>query len=507
MNGIVLKDIDKLFPSSGIQANRKARLNISAGEIHAIIGENGAGKTTLMKILAGLEKPDSGSISIDGTPVAFKNPGAAAKVGIGMVHQHFMTIPGFSVAENIVFGMEPRVGGIFIDAKALIDKAGDTIRRFGFSLDPRKPADELTVGERQQVEILRQLYRDCEFLILDEPTSVLTEQEIHSLFSTLRRLKEQGRTIVIITHKVKEVKELSDVVTVMRGGSTIGRFVTSKISEYDLSSLMMGSSNPIEVPRRSPVPATAQPVLVLTHVSIRKRLHGKAILDKISIAVHRGEICGICAVSGNGLSELEDLLAGMAKPTEGSIIFDGKPYPRLRRAPWLPGGIGYVPSNRMRRGSCAGKTVSENFMALDRSAFFPHGFLDKNAGQKAAEKAIHEFSIKAEPGSRIEELSGGNIQKMILARELSDPPPWLSILCEPTWGLDMASTDFVYNRILGQREKGSAILLMSSNLDEIMALSDRIIVLHKGRVVASETNGIGTTREALGALMLGLGHV
>ena len=313
MKNIVLERIDKYFQSSGTWANRKAWLRLSAGEIHAVIGENGAGKTTLMRILAGLETPDSGSILIDSLPVAFRSAAEASKRGIGMVHQHFMTIPGFSAAENIVFGEEPRRAGFFVGRKATQEAAAAAIRRFGFSIDPGKAAESLTVGERQQVEILRLLYRNCEVLILDEPTSVLTEQEIRSLFTILRRLKAEGRTIVIITHKVKEVKEIADAVSVMKDGATVGSFKVSEVSEFDLSAMMMGKTDfSGHRPRAQALPGI-EPVLELDALSLRSGHRGAARLENISISVSAGEICGICAVSGNGLSEIEDLLGGHFK--------------------------------------------------------------------------------------------------------------------------------------------------------------------------------------------------
>ncbi|HWR10294.1 MAG TPA: ABC transporter ATP-binding protein [Rectinemataceae bacterium] len=504
MKCITLANIDKYFPSSGTWANRKARLELSAGQIHALIGENGAGKTTLMRILAGLMPPDSGTIAIDGRPVSFRNASDASRRGIGMVHQHFMTIPGFSAAENIVFGAEPRIGGIFIDRKGSVDAAAQAIARFGFSIDPRKAADKLTIGERQQAEILKLLYRDCEILVLDEPTSVLTEQEIHSLFATLRNLRDQGRTIVIITHKIREVKEIADTVTVMREGETIGSFPSSDVTENDLSAMMMGREGLRAHCPRGPATMGAEPVLELKNLSVRARHHGAALLDDLSFAVRSGEICGVCALSGNGLSELEDLLAGIAKPDSGELRFFGASYPRYRMAPWLSHGIGYVPSDRMGRGSCGDRSLTENFIALDRAAFFPKGILDAEAARTFAGDAIREFSIKAGPDSLVEELSGGNVQKMILARELSDPPPALCVLCEPTWGLDRASAEYAYDRALALREKGSAILLLSSDLDEILALSDRIIVMRAGKLTRSLFNGPEATREGLGALMLGL---
>jgi simple sugar transport system ATP-binding protein len=466
---IAMLDIDKSYPGSGTQANRGACLELEAGRIHAIVGENGAGKTTLMKILAGLERPDSGSILVDGREVEFDSPTDAAKFGIGMVHQHFTIIPGFN----------------------------------GFSVDPSKQASELSVGERQQVEILRLLHRDREVLILDEPTSVLTEQETKVFFGILRSLAALGKTIVLITHKIREVLDLSELVTVMRGGRTLGEFPTASMSEEKLSALVMGEKS---LSRREAVPAwpPQKPILAFDSVRVAGRHGGPPQLEDLSFSVSRGRILGLCALSGNGLGEVEELLASRIRPSRGRIEFAGYAYPRFRKAPWLEGGIGYVPSDRMGRGSCPGYSLWENFAALDRKGFFPKGIVDDAGARKAALEAMAGYSIQAEPDSLVGELSGGNVQKMILARELSNPAPGLLVLCEPSWGLDLTATDHLYGRIEALKAKGSAILLISSNLDEILDLADEIIVLHGGSVQGRLTNGPGLTRERLGALMLGL---
>jgi simple sugar transport system ATP-binding protein len=527
MKKIVLERIDKYFPSSHSWANKGASLTLDAGEIHAVVGENGAGKTTLMRILAGLERPDAGSVAIDGETIAFRGPADAVARGIGMVHQHFLTIPGFTAAENIVFGEEPLFARFFVDRKALLARAAGTVKRFGFAVDPAKPAEALTVGERQQVEILKLLYRDCEVLILDEPTSVLAEREIGALFGTLRRLAAEGRTIVIITHKVREVLAVADTVTVMRNGATVGRYRAADLSERALSDLVMGADpNAAVRPTAAAVeaerpakpgsrPAVAKngqaaalpPALELSEVTVRRRQHGRARLDQLSLKVAPGEIIGVCALSGNGLAELEDLLAGVLKPSSGRLLFLGGRYPRFRAAPWRENGIAYVPSDRMRRGSCAERTVTENVIAPDRDTYFPSGILDSGAARKAARAAIEAFSVKAEPDHMVGELSGGNIQKLILARELmlSDGTPRLCVLCEPTWGLDQASTEFAYNAIKDVRAEGSAILVLSSDLDEILALSDRILALHGGAVAGAWENKPGLSREEIGVAMLGAG--
>jgi simple sugar transport system ATP-binding protein len=485
-----------------------------------VVGENGAGKTTLMRILAGLEQPDAGSIAIDGEALAFRGPADAVRRGIGMVHQHFLTIPGFSAAENIVFGEEPLFARFFVDRRALLARAAETVRRFGFAVDPAKPAEALTVGERQQVEILKLLYRNCEVLILDEPTSVLTEREIGALFGTLRALAGEGRTIVIITHKVREVLRIADAVTVMRDGATVGRWKAADLSERALSDLVMGAdpnarpapapdiprpAEPSAAPESRPK-AAVPPVLELSGVTVRRGQHGRARLDKLTLSVAPGEIVGVCALSGNGLAELEDLLAGVLKPASGRLLFLGGRYPRYRAAPWRENGIAYVPSDRMRRGSCADRTVAENVIAPDRDTYFPAGILDSGAARTAAQAAIDAFSVRAEPDHLVGELSGGNIQKLILARELSGKPARLCVLCEPTWGLDQASTEFAYGKIGELRAKGSAIIVLSSDLDEILALSDRMLALHGGAIAGAWDNGPGLSREAIGAAMLGAGE-
>jgi simple sugar transport system ATP-binding protein len=511
MHDIRLVDIDKAYPFSRSLANRKARLDIAAGEIHAIVGENGAGKTTLMKILSGMYKPDSGSILIDGEPVQFSSPAGAAAHGIRMVHQHFTIIPGFSAAENIVFGSEPVGLGFFTNPKNIIKEAKAVVDRYGFAIDPTKPASELTVGERQQVEILRQLHRNCEVLILDEPTAVLTEQEILAFFKTLNSLKQMGRTIIVITHKVREVMEISDRVTVMRDGVTLGDFDTRTITENEISDLVIGkaSNQSVQHPNTAGTLLDfqkAEPVLVLDRVSLARKHKGSALLDSLSLTINSGEIHGLCAVSGNGLAEIENILAGFDHPTSGKILYRNRPYPQSRKAPGKAEGIGYVPSDRMKRGASLFNTLWENSIAVDRDGFFPHGILNKPLAKKQAMHAIESFSIKAEPESFVQELSGGNIQKLILSRELIDPPPAFCLLCEPTWGLDIATTEFIYKKILETKAKGCAILLISSNLDEILSLSDRISVLSRGALVDTVQNSSNITRGLLGSMMLGISN-
>jgi simple sugar transport system ATP-binding protein len=353
------------------------------------------------------------------------------------------------------------------------------------------------------VEILRLLHRDRSILILDEPTSVLTEQETRIFFGIIRSLAGLGKTIVLISHKIREVLEVSDRVTAMRGGLTLGEFPTADMTEERLSALVMGKES---AQRREAVPArpARDPLLVFDSVSLAGRHRGPSRLEGLNLSVYPGRILGLCALSGNGLAEVEELLAGRIRPSRGKIVYRGGTYPRFRTAPWLEGGIGYVPSDRMRRGSCPECTLWENFAALDRKGFFPGGIVDGQRARKVAASALAEYGISASPDSLAGELSGGSLQRMILARELSDPQPGLLILCEPSWGLDLAATDNLHGRIEALKAGGSAILLASSNLDEILDLSDDIVVLHSGKVQARLPNSPGLTREELGSLMLGL---
>ncbi len=499
MDALRMEGISKYYTESDTLANDKAWLHVGAGEIHALVGENGAGKSTLMKVLYGLEKPDTGTISLEGRDVAISNPLDAARLGIGMVHQHFMLVDDFSVAENVVLGIEPRKARVFYDIKGAERAVRSTMDRFGFTLDPARKAGSLTVGERQQLEILKLLHRNARYLILDEPTAVLTEQEIRSLFVTLRALKSSGHTIVIITHKVKEVKEISDSVTVMRAGRTIDSFRTADVDEYELSCHIMGNAS---CPDFSRTPSRAYrpvPVLELDRICMPR-----GALDNVSLKLSPGEVLGVCAVSGNGVSELEDLLGGFRSQSSGRVLLDGEPLPSRRQASRTGKGLGYVPADRTRRGSSGGLSMAENFIALDRLAFFPHGVRDSSAALGATRTAIAHFSIKGRPEQSAGELSGGNIQKVILARELEKPLPPLLVFSEPTWGLDINATEFVYEKIMEARDSGSGILLLSSNLDEILELSDRISVMHRGRIVCNLANDGSLTRERLGEYMLGL---
>ncbi len=487
---------------NGLLANDAIDLTVQKQEIHAVVGENGAGKSTLMKILYGLERPDAGAISLDGVRTAIHSPLDAKRLGIGMVHQHFKLIPEFTVAENVALGAEPIRRGLFIDREAANARIAEVIASHGFAVDPRARVAELTVGQMQQVEIVKMLYRKAELLILDEPTSVLTEQEIRRLFDTLRSLRRDGKTCIIITHKLHEVKEISDTVTVMRKGRVVAVRGTAEVDKAELARLMVGKSVLFRLEREAR--AFGGPVLQLSEVSLRKRGSGRPLLDAVSLTVRSCEIVGVAGVSGNGLGELEDVVSGLRRISSGRILHNGNDISGLSTAALRENGLAYVPADRLRRGASLASTVAENMIVSQRHGFLRAGFLAAARIQSFAERLMKSFSIDGTPQDRVGALSGGNIQKVILARELASASNLL-IVSEPTWGLDVASSQFVCEKILAMRAAGAAVLLISSNLDEIRGIADTIAVMYRGRIVAILPNTPDLSKERIGEYMLGLG--
>jgi simple sugar transport system ATP-binding protein len=529
-----MEGITKFYPTSGVLANDGAVLEVSDLEIHAVMGENGAGKTTLMKILYGLERPDSGRILLDGRAVRLAGPAAATALGIGMVQQHAEVVGGFSVAANVTLCAEPRRLGLFFDRKRAERETGALIEANGFHLDPAAPASSLSVGELQELEILKLLYRKAGLLVLDEPTALLADQEVEGLFATLRRLRAAGKTIIIITHKVAEVLRLADTVTVMRAGRTLVRLPVAGLDEGGLAALMMGkdgdgtaSLGPSCAPagdvvgmaggakaeggQRPPV------VFEMRNVSLARKRRARPAVSGLNIEIRSGEVLGLCGLAGNGLDEVENLASGFVRATGGAVLLHGLPLPRRR----LP-GQGYVPSDRLFRGSSLNSAVADNLAALDREAWFPHGLVDRRRLAAFSEGAIARFGISARPTQRLGTLSGGNIQKVVLARELAStagavpaaeacedgkprPEPAFLLFCNPTHGLDLASSAFVHARLLEAKAAGAAVLLVSSNLDEVLGLSDRVGILSRGRLALEVANGPLVDRAALEEAMLGLG--
>lgn len=492
----------KTYEDNQIQANQDVHFDLRKGEIHALVGENGAGKTTLMKILCGLERADKGSIHIAGQPVRIHSTHDADELGIGMVHQRFCLVDGFSVADNIVLGKEPRRASFFYDHIGAKRAVADLAARYGFEIDPGVSVSSLTVGQKQRVEILKILYRGSRILVLDEPTSLLTEQEVKGFFDTLRNLRKMGYTIVIITHKLEEVGSISDRVTVMREGKVVASLPTIETTKTELARMMVGKEVVLQVEKLEQRPG--KPILTISHLTMV--LHGRPrpFLFDVNLQVRQGEILGIAGVAGNGLGELEDVLGGMKQQgtVSGEIHLEGRNILGLSPARLRSAGFAYVPADRLQRGSSLLLSVSDNLIVADHHSFLSHGVLQKNKISDFACELIDKFSIKGTARMPIGTLSGGNIQKTVLSREFSRRPKFL-LISEPTWGLDVACSEFVYNQILFMRAQGTAILLISSNLDEVLALSDTIVVLYQGQVVGKFVNR-NLDREFLGGYMLGL---
>jgi len=496
--------ITKLYRDGGVLANDGVDFEVENNEIHAVVGENGAGKTTLMKILYGLERADRGKILLRGREVRIASPLEAARLGIGMVHQHFRLIPEFSVAENVVLGHEPRRCGVLLDREQAVRRVREVIERHGFSMDPTLSVSRLSAGQMQVVEIVKILYRRAELLILDEPTSVLTEQQIRKLFATLRALASIGKTIILITHKLGEVRAIADRVTVMRRGRVVAVRPAAAVDERELSRLMVGKEISLRVqPERAPV-AERRVVLELQGVVLRQKGQDHPLLDHVDLKVRSGEIVGLAGVAGNGLAEIEDLVSGLRRATEGRLLRDGQDVTAFGALKLRARGLAYVPADRLRRGSSLRSSVMENMIICRRREFLVGGVFRRRQVERYARALGESFAIDGDPRLPVGTLSGGNIQKVILARELGGGPDFI-VFSEPTWGLDVASSEFVYARILELRRQGKAVLLISSNLDEILSLADTVAVMYRGRVVACRPNDPRQlSKELVGEYMMGL---
>ena len=508
---VELRSISKIYAGSENKANNDISLNLRMGEILCIAGENGAGKTTLMKILGGLETPSAGEIRINGNTVTIDSPLAARRLGIGMVHQHFMLFPEYTVAENIVMGMEPRKWGLFFDGKKARADAAKVIEAHHFSIAPDKPVKSLSVGEMQQLEICRLLYQNADIIILDEPTSVLTEHETAALFRTLKALAAAGKSLFLITHKLHEIKNIADRVAVLRRGELAGIRETNEIDEYAISKLMIGSdtinirsfAQSKKIKKANTV--NSKRVIVFDNVTVLRRGQKRPLLDKVSFSVQGGEILGFAGVGGNGLGVLEAVLGGFPHPAAGTITHNGRNISRLNIRRLRKQGLAYIPADRQRVGSALSATVNENLMIDRRREFTRMGFLDQKAIRRFSAGLIKRYTIAGETNSTAA-LSGGNLQKVILARETDQYKDYF-VFSEPTWGLDIAAGSFVWEEIEALREKGAAIILISTNLDEILALANRIIVMYRGKAAAEFINNNENTiflREKIGNCMQGL---
>ena len=493
-----LRGITKAF--GPLVANDHIDLTVEPGQIHALLGENGAGKSTLMNILYGLYEADEGEILIDGEPVTFSGPGDAVAAGIGMVHQHFMLVPVFTVAESVALGYEP-VGPMgIIDARAAAAKVREISERFGFDVDPAARIEDLPVGIQQRVEIIKALSREARVLILDEPTAVLTPQETDELMGIMRDLKAAGTSIVFITHKLREVREVADTITVIRRGAVVGTADPSAPAG-ELAGLMVGHDVRLSVDKTPARPGGAG--LTLEGVSLVA--DGAVLLDDVSLEVASGEILGVAGVQGNGQTELGEVILGLTRPTAGSIRLGGRDVTRLGVHRRLGAGLGFVPEDRSTSGMVADFSVAEN-MILDRyddPAFGSGPSLSPARIRANAQRLREEFDVRVtDVADPVSTLSGGNQQKTILARELSRDLRVL-VACQPTRGLDVGSIEFVHRRIVAERDdNGTAVLVISSELDEIYSLSDRIAVMYRGRIIGVVDPD--TPRGVLGLMMAGV---
>jgi simple sugar transport system ATP-binding protein len=483
-------------------ANDAINIDVKEGEIHALLGENGAGKSTLMNVLFGMLHPDSGEIRIDGEPVRFADPGQAVRHGIGMVHQHFMLVGVFTAAENVVLGFEPtrlRLG--LFDRR----KADATVRRlsaeFGLDVEPEVITEDLPVGVQQRVEILKALARDAKVLILDEPTSVLTPQETERLFRIMRSLAESGRSIMFITHKLKEVLAVADRITVMRLGRVVGTTTPTETSEEELASMMVGRS--VELTVQKPPATPGKTVLELRGLTVADD-RGLIMVDHVDLDVRAGEIVALAGVQGNGQTEFVEAVAGLRHPAAGKVVLEGRDLTSASPRDHILAGLAHVPEDRQKDGLVLPMSIADN-LVLDIWDVPPYARwgarvlteVKSSAGERLDDFDIRASSVEVGVGT----LSGGNQQKVILARELSRPVKLL-VASQPTRGLDVGSIEYVHRRIVEARDNGVAVLIISAELDEVLALGDRIAVMYRGRIMGIVDPSVG--REQLGLLMAGI---
>jgi simple sugar transport system ATP-binding protein len=495
-----LRGITKRFP--GVLANDKITLTLEPGEIHVLLGENGAGKTTLMNILYGLYAPDEGEIIVRGTPVRITSPTDAIASGIGMVHQHFMLIPVFTVTENVMLGQETMRGGIFLDRKTAGARVQEISDQYGLAVEANAYVKDLPVGVQQRVEIVKLLYRSADILILDEPTAVLTPQEADELFKIMRTLAKQGKSIIFITHKLREVLDVADRITVIRRGAVVGETRPAQANKAKLAEMMVGRQVHLEVDKEEH--ATGEPVLVaedIVALDDRKQV----AVDGVSFEVRAGEILGVAGVQGNGQTELVQAVTGLRRVQSGRVKLLGKDVAHANPREIVELGTAHIPEDRQRDGLVLSYPVSDNLVLQTyyQAPFTTGVTLHPRAIEENAVRLIKEFDIRT-PSAQVNvgSLSGGNQQKVIVAREFSRPIKLL-VASQPTRGLDVGSIEYIHNRIIEKRDQGTAVLLVSPELDEVMQLSDRIAVMYRGKFVAI-VNADEVSKEYVGLLMAGV---
>jgi simple sugar transport system ATP-binding protein len=495
---VELHGITKRFP--GVVANHDVDIEVAEGTVHAIVGENGAGKSTLMKILYGMQRPDEGTIKVAGQEVGLHSPADAIARGIGMVHQHFMLADNLSVLENVVLGAE-KLYGIGGKARRRIEEIS---RQYGLGVEPGRLVEQLGVGARQRVEILKVLYRGAKILILDEPTAVLVPQEVEELFGNLRELKREGLTVIFISHKLDEVLSVADTITVIRRGTTVGTVAPGEVTARQLAELMVGSELPVPELRESTV--TEVPVLSLSDVTVRDA-GGRAIVDDVSLTIHEGEILGIAGVEGNGQAELVEAIMGMLPVESGVIRLGETDLTRLATRRRREAGIGFIPEDRHRHGLLLDSPLWENRILghQTRPPNVKGALIDRQGARRDTERIVRDYDVRT-PGIDVTaaSLSGGNQQKLIVGREMSGDPKLL-IAAHPTRGVDVGAQSAIWDHLRHARAEGLAVLLISADLDELIGMSDTLRVILRGRLVG-EADPATITPDQLGSLMTGAGE-
>ncbi len=493
-----MRGITKRFP--GVLANDQVDFDVRAGEIHTLLGENGAGKSTLMKILYGLYQQDEGEILIHGRRVRLTSPAHAIEHGIGMIHQHFMLVPTLTVAENVALGL-PSSRGPLCDLKKVATRIGELSATFGLQVNPNAFVWQLSVGERQRVEIIKALYRDAEMLILDEPTAVLTPSEVDDIFVIFRRLARDGRGLVFISHKLKEVLDLSDRITVLRHGRVTGHTTPAQSDRHDLARLMVGREVRLAPEKETVAPGPVRLDITDLYVDGDR---GRPAVQGLCLQVRGGEILGIAGISGNGQRELAEAIAGLRRPRAGCIMIDGVETTRCSPRQVRARGLSYVPEERMKDGAIGEFDIKENLILLahGHKPFCVRGILRFAAIRRHCARLVREYTVKTpDIDTKTKKLSGGNIQKLIMARELSASPGVL-LASQPTRGVDIGAAEYIHERIVAQRRQGTASLVISEDLDEVMGLADRIAVMFDGRIMGI-VDGRRATRESIGLMMTG----
>ncbi len=487
---------------NGVMANKDINFTARKGEIHAICGENGAGKSTLMKMLYGIEQPSEGKIFMKGKEVSLTSSAVAIENSIGMVHQHFMLVPSLTVAENVVLGTEPKKGLKF-DTKKAIELTDEIANKYNLKVPAQETVENITVGMKQRVEIIKALLKGAELLILDEPTTVLTPQETEELFVELKHLKEQGHTILFISHKLQEVKQLCDRVSIMRAGRMVATRDISEVSEADISKLMVGRDVVDVIEKPAAVPG--ETVLTVSHIT-HKNMFGKKVLDDVTIRLRKGEILGLAGVEGNGQHELLEAISGNISVSEGNVSFLGQDITNHSVRSIRDMGMAHIPEDRMIEGSAKSMSITNNLLAgRHRFSEFTGKFLFKMKHiRESADDLIKKYLVKcSSQNQEIGMLSGGNIQKVVVAREFSTDPTVI-LIDQPTRGIDVGAAEFIRNKLVALRDEGKAIMLNSADLNEVLGLSDSLIVFCNGKVVGYFEDASLLAEEELGLYMLGI---